>query len=294
MIEQRLRGLGARLGFGRTAALLALLVGALLALVALASRTYSPLSGERGEREPSAEFFDYFFTAAAILWAVGAVTLVFLYVGEGRRDPKRLRIRIGPAGLVFLVGVVLLLVYGSDLFDRLRENAGAGKAASGTTTATTPFDETSGRGEPRSPEFEWPLAVIAGIGAVLLAGVLGRRHFRQLPAAQESLAAALAAELDDTLDDLRHEPDPRRAVIAAYARMERLLAARGVDRRPAEAPLEYLERVLLELDAGHTQVARLTALFAEAKFSAHEVGPALKDDAIDALVEIRDRLRGSQ
>ena len=34
--------------------------------------------------------------------------------------------------------------------------------------------------------------------------------------------------LDETLDDLRAETDPRRAVIAAYARMERALAAFGL------------------------------------------------------------------
>ena len=38
---------------------------------------------------------------------------------------------------------------------------------------------------------------------------------------------------------------------------------------------------------------RLTALFEWAKFSHHEPGPAMRDDAIDALVAVRDELRRS-
>ena len=50
------------------------------------------------------------------------------------------------------------------------------------------------------------------------------------------LARNLADALDDALDDLRAEADPRRAVIAAYARLERILAANGVARDPSETP----------------------------------------------------------
>ena len=59
---------------------------------------------------------------------------------------------------------------------------------------------------------------------------------------------ALADVLDETLDDLRAETDPRRAVIAAYARMERALAAYGLPRRPSEAPDEYLQRIFADLE----------------------------------------------
>ena len=58
----------------------------------------------------------------------------------------------------------------------------------------------------------------------------------------------LADVLDETLDDLRAETDPRRAVIAAYARMERALAAYGLPRSPAEAPDEYLQRIFADLE----------------------------------------------
>ena len=56
--------------------------------------------------------------------------------------------------------------------------------------------------------------------------------------------------------------------------MERALAAAGLPRRPAEAPLEYLERALVDLDATAASARRLTDLFRFAKFSDHPVDAA--------------------
>ena len=94
--------------------------------------------------------------------------------------------------------------------------------------------------------------------------------------------------LDESLDDLRAEPDPRRAVIAAYARLERALAAYGLPRDPAEAPLEYLSRMLGELSVSARRPRGSPTLFERAKFSQHEVGPEMKEQAIDALEQVRD------
>ena len=104
---------------------------------------------------------------------------------------------------------------------------------------------------------------------------------------------SLAAALDESLDDLRTDPDLRRAIIAAYARMETALAAAGIPRHPAEAPLEYVERALLSLDTSAEAVRRLTDLFEWARFSHHEPEPSMRDDAVDALVAVRDELRAS-
>jgi hypothetical protein len=115
-------------------------------------------------------------------------------------------------------------------------------------------------------------------------------------ASDETLADELAALLDATLDDLRAEPDPRRAVIAAYARMERALAAYRLPRHPFEAPLEYLERASPELAERHPVGVRLvfelTHLFERAKFSQHAVDEEMKTDAIATLEALRDDLRG--
>jgi hypothetical protein len=136
------------------------------------------------------------------------------------------------------------------------------------------------------------MAVVLGLVlAAVVAYLVAERRARRGRGAGVMLAEALAAVLDDTLDDLRAEADPRRAIIAAYARLERVLAANGVPRHAAETSDEYLPRVLhdLELDSG--AVERLTALFTRAKFSQHDVNTAMKEEAIGALEQVRDELR---
>ena len=74
--------------------------------------------------------------------------------------------------------------------------------------------------------------------------------------------------------------------------MERALAAGGIPRRPSDAPFEYLERALRELETSAESICRLTDLFEWAKFSQHEPEPEMREEAIDALVAVRGELRG--
>jgi hypothetical protein len=152
-------------------------------------------------------------------------------------------------------------------------------------------------GAPHSYPFDWAPAIIilsiAAVASIFVAYLLFRDPPRRPPTRAE-IADRLSALLDDSLDDLRGELDPRKAVIATYARMERTLAGFGFPRNAAEAPREYLSRVLRDLlEASADAVSKLTALFERAKFSPHEIDPGMKNDAIDALVEMRDELRAA-
>ena len=89
------------------------------------------------------------------------------------------------------------------------------------------------------------------------------------------------------LDALRREPDPRRAIIAAYAAMERSLSHAGLGRKPWEAPIEYLRRVLAGALGAPEDVQTMTHLFEVAKFSQHAVDESMRGDAIGALERIR-------
>jgi hypothetical protein len=120
-----------------------------------------------------------------------------------------------------------------------------------------------------------------------------RRERRGLLEAAE-LQQAFEELVEDTLADLYAETDARKAIIAAYARVERLFAMYGSPRYRSEAPVEYLERVLPELRASGAALRRLTALFEWAKFSAHDVDRRMRDEAIGALVEVRDELRANR
>ena len=102
-------------------------------------------------------------------------------------------------------------------------------------------------------------------------------------ACPEPVRPALIDVLEETLDDLRAETDPRRAVIAAYARMERALAAYGLPREPVGGAGRVLPRIFADLEVSRRCTSRLTALFAWAKFSGHDVAPEMKQEAIEAL-----------
>jgi hypothetical protein len=149
------------------------------------------------------------------------------------------------------------------------------------------------------PRFEWIVfwIAVAGIAISATAMVITWRRRKRRKAIPldlvDSVTEDLAASMTDSIDDLEAEPDPRRAVIAAYARMEAVLARHGLRRNPSETPLEYLRRILLGLTTRADAVRRLTSLFEQAKFSRHEIDGAMKQDAIGALRELRDDLRGT-
>ncbi|HEX7147338.1 MAG TPA: DUF4129 domain-containing protein, partial [Actinomycetota bacterium] len=124
------------------------------------------------------------------------------------------------------------------------------------------------------------------IGVVVAQLVADRRRRRPPKTPGERLVELL----DDTLEDLEREPDPRRAVIGAWARMEAGLAAVGLPRHPSEAPFEYAARVLETAFARPASVHRLTGLFERAKFSHHAIGQADRDQAIAALRAVRQEL----
>lgn len=143
------------------------------------------------------------------------------------------------------------------------------------------------------PRFAWiPVLVVIGLAAAAaLAFFLADRRRKRGHELEPDLAEAVAGAVEDTLDDLRAEADPRRAVIAAYARLERVLAANGLPRMHAETQEEYLARFLRSLEVSEGAATRITELFERAKFSQHAIDVGMKEDAIDALEELRDELR---
>jgi hypothetical protein len=147
-------------------------------------------------------------------------------------------------------------------------------------------------GARRDPQFQSWLALL--VAAAAIGGyVWYRRSHKPPPRGRRELAEELEVVLTETLDDLESEPDPRRAVIRAYARMETVLAAHGLPRKPAEAPLEYLARVLRELHVRAAAAHALTELFERARFSQHEIDAAMKEEAIEALATVRNDLKAA-
>lgn len=267
---------------------------ALAAVVALAAHG-RPLRGDRGGG-PSGSFFDYAFTTILLIGAIVIVITVLALRQERHnipyeRRPWWLSLAIFLGLTLFTATVLPQIPFVKKRLRDVAQRIGAGNRRG------RPL-EGQPKKPPRSAAVRWDeLAVAAALVALGGAWFLVARSRRGdagltiLP--EEPVTAQLADVLDDTLDDLRAERDPRRAIIASYARMEVALSAIGLPRHRAEAPLEYLERALLQLDTSAGAVRRLTDLFERAKFSPHEPEPRMKDDAIASLVAVRDELRAA-
>jgi hypothetical protein len=140
---------------------------------------------------------------------------------------------------------------------------------------------------------DWLTALIVGAVLVIALALLLRLALRGRGRGRtplQHLAEQLQEAFEEGLQELEAEPDPRRAVIAAYARMERSLARVGMPRQPSETGLEYLQRLFAMLHLAGSAAGRLTSLFQLAKFSDHPVDEAMKQEAIAALGELRDEL----
>lgn len=141
------------------------------------------------------------------------------------------------------------------------------------------------------------LAVLAGLVSlglvlwILLDDRLARWWARPAAAGRpEPLLEAVEA----SLDDLRREPDARRAIILCYRRFEQWLARSGFPRAPWETPTEFMRIALSRLPLPLGAVCTVTRLFELSRFSHHPVGPSERDDAVGSLTEIKAALERAE
>jgi Domain of unknown function (DUF4129) len=270
----------------------------LLVLVAMAARGGHPgTSGHVTTRPVSNSVQDGFVTLLALAYVaviVAIVVGVFRY-RDRWHDPQSRWLKNFVSVLV-LMGIATVIGYFAITHSHLRDQAAkvqrqqtAGGSGGGRIrhVPVTPA---------RQAEVEWPL--VAGIGGLVLLGgvwlyVRSRRRLAPL-FEEQGLEEEMVAAIETTIDDLRSERDARRAVIAAYAQMERTLARHGLARHRSEAPLEYLATILRGLHVRESAVRTLTTLFEYAKFSGHDIDAAMKEEAIDALLAIREDLQRPQ
>ncbi|MFE6049941.1 DUF4129 domain-containing protein [Kitasatospora sp. NPDC056446] len=145
------------------------------------------------------------------------------------------------------------------------------------------------------------LLVLAVVAAVVL-GVVLLLRLRRLRRREEELSEVLPAApmaespetvLAEAVDSGRRAltgADARAAVIACYAAMEGSLAASGLPRHAWESPTELLGRVLSDERVDAVGARELTALFREARYSTHPMDDAQVRRARAALDAIAARL----
>ncbi len=270
-----------------------LLVLILTAIVAIAAAGSTP-SGSGRSTSPSDALLDTVFSLMIVALVVGLGVVVYAFLHWREIEWSEPRRQYGLRSLAAFLAFAFALV----LYVRAR----------GLHLAFDPEQTPLDRGQNGAPPpgldagsdpgytfaFAWlPVLAVLVLAAIGVAAfVLSARRRRPSPR-EATLATELASALDLSLDDLRAEADPRRAVIAAYARLERVLAAHGEARRAADTPEEHVSRVLSHLAVDPRAVRRLADLFVQAKFSPHEVDDRMKGDAIRALEQVRDELRAA-
>ncbi len=264
----------------------------LLVVVALATR--GNLGGSEGGPGPGSGFVDYVFTVFLAVFVLLIPLSIWMYWQQraalvfeaGQRRGRR---HGNVLTVVFLVALAGWIQY---LRTHHRGPFGSRNEA---PKPNIPQVGKLGKDGGAEPLFHWWLfALIVALAAtgLVAALVVARRRKRSGPPGAQSLGQAVSVALDEALDDLR-AGDPRAAVIAAYGRLELVLGFHGLPREPYEAPFEWLSRILVGLHASAGSAERLAALFERARFSRHTIDEAMREEAIAALVDVRDELRAT-
>jgi hypothetical protein len=266
-------------------------VALLLPVVALASRPENASGGPLLGADPARVALDVAVYLFVVLVAVSLAIVVWaLWPRQGEEvllPPRRRRpLATAITTLSMTLAAVAVALWLRGRRGGLLLNPGAGGGGGRLVPNLTGPPRAAGQAG-----IDWiATAIVAALlvaGAVAVWWALLRR--RRRPGATP--VARVRAVLDDAIDDVLHESDPRRAVIDAWARLERVLARQGLPRRESEAPFEYAARASVELGVPAEWLEQLAGLFEWARFSPHEVTPAMREEALGGLVAVRDGLR---
>lgn len=286
----------------------ALLALGLVTLLALASAGTSVMGASGGE---GADRYAV-LSLAGLLFGLGLpagllVALALRRIPRARPSPpiRVTLLRALPATVFAVVVLSLLLVSRAELRQAVPLGPIRGEESGRIGTAMEIvgwFDGSRVRANEGEPELEPRdpdapdsdrrralMLVAAALGAVV-AGVFVWRALRSRRTTDDDSAAgtdrrreAAHGAVVGTIDTMLSDPDPRTAIIGAYARLLEGLAASGTPRRHYEGPMEHLQRALEVLRVRPEPSRRLIELFGTARFSSHRLGPAHREAALDAL-----------
>lgn len=269
--------------------LAALVVLGLLGLVTIAATGSTSGGSDESRRAP----YFLFDTAVGLALVAILASVAFLVYAFAHRTPTHFERTRGDLAAIVAILSFAVLIGTSDVPTWLQSRLSAAEEQRevGAPRENPRYDT----GPADRPAFSWiPLAVIVSlVGIVMTATVLAERRRRAARLGRDEVHEDVLEVLEDVLGDIRAEKDPRRAVIAAYAQLERVLATHGLARVASETQEEYLSRILDGLDVDVRSIRRLTELFAVAKFSQHVVDAEMRQEAIDTFEHLRDELRAA-
>lgn len=305
-------------GGGRPAARVAVLLGLILAaVVALRGHLPDPASAPRDPNEGESPA-----SLAGMIALLGVSMVVMAFAAFSRRPPRptlpawemteysggakgRLSLRVVLIGLAFVLFWVVLFV----VLTRFRPEIDPGPQAPPTVAVQDAPQPAQPAPAPKpAKEHRGTFTVLAySTGALLVmltaASIVAaaRNRTRRPPVVvntvpepaeapgEQPLAVAAERGLAQVANtDLA----PREAIIACYAAMEQALAeAPGAAPQVSDTPSEVLARAVGNRNVSAGSASTLVDLFAEARFSPHEMTEGHREVAEQALRQVLGELR---
>jgi hypothetical protein len=241
---------------------------------------------------------------AIAVFVVGALVWTIMREAGRKRGVEDAQPRQRRGIYFVLVELGVLVVFGLVVLFSPRGHTSHQVPAAGVTKLGVP--KPTGNPVP----FSWAygggtLGVIAfGVAAVVIVSLWRRRARRggRAPNWDELTLAEHPNVLDGVqqiatglsairVADPAEEPDPRRAVMAAWMAMVDALSRAVRPRSPSEAPQEYVRAVLVGGGVREAAASRLTDLFEVARWSIRPVGEPMRQEAMRALEAVRADLR---
>jgi MFS family permease len=143
-----------------------------------------------------------------------------------------------------------------------------------------------------SVNLRWLLLPIAVTFAILtpLAALIRRWRLKRGQAATAEEAGAIGQAVRASIAALESEPDPRTAILRAYARMEQAFRNVEIVRARDETASEFLGRTTRGLPVSADAAAALTERFEEVRYSTHQITEAEREQALSSLHRVEREL----
>ena len=233
---------------------------------------------------------DYLELMLAGLIAMGALVTVLVAVSAERAgDTPRAR-RTPLWAQMAMIAFAVLVAVGLSRAGGVLVRGGLAGRGGGSENVRLPEHAL-----PHTMSHALGIAVTVGLALATVALIAGAylllRRDRSIARERGEFEDELRAAVAEGLDRLESTAEPRAAIVACYAAMQRIVAASGVPRRASDTPFELLARVLRERSEVGPGADRLTVLFERAKFSDHPITEAMRREAIEALESIEAGLQ---
>ncbi|MDY7106486.1 MAG: DUF4129 domain-containing protein [Actinomycetota bacterium] len=220
--------------------------------------------------------------ASAVVLTAALVELLRRRSGP-RSAPKRRWWANIVAFAIISVLFLLLMALRNDGEETARNEATGAPVTTSTTVAEPP---SAGGGY---------LPLLGGLGALVVVAALVATRFGRAnagePAVEETATSGVAAALAEGVADLRDDPDPRRAILRTWERLEQVFDRHELGRRPQETTAELARRALGRLHASAESSSRLAGLVERAMYSAEPLDRNDQLAAIDAFEAVRADIR---